>query len=267
MDKTKLNTLLDRVYELEGLIHLALNRDDDTYRIAKLMADKGEAVSRALAEVEENAIPADAEAPEGPNPLAEVEELISYALEEETDTADAAGEKAEVSAESVAETLTEGVKENAAENVETPANVGQGVERATDSVESDAESKAEAPAARPVDKPAEKEEDKDEADAIVNGSPVTAIGTREPESEENGAAAPSQSGRKLKTLFSINDRFRFSRELFGGSTRRFDDSLNFLEMALDYNEVEDYFIEEVGMDPEDDTVKEFLEVLSKAFAD
>lgn len=49
MNREKLNSLLDSIYELEGLVHLALNRDDSPAALPELIVRKGRELS-SLAE-------------------------------------------------------------------------------------------------------------------------------------------------------------------------------------------------------------------------
>ena len=231
----KLKTLLDRVYELEGLIHLALSRNDGaSARIASLIAAKGEAVSRAMADFEMTAIPSDAESPEGPNPLAEAEEFIAYSLEEE---------------ESTAENLISDTLPEPTDREENDGDIQPGETVSYQSPESDGDSLS--------------EEAGDSISVDEKNSETLVQDGQHADPVENDRQKP----HNLRTLFSINDRFRFARELFGGSTRRFDDSLAYLDGAIDLNEVEDFFVGEQGFDPESEVVKEFLDTLSRAFAD
>lgn len=221
-----LKTLLDRVYELEGLIHLALSRTDSESKenIARLIAAKGEAVSRALAAFEETAVAVDASAPEGPDPLAEAEELISYSIEEEE-------ESSEVPADSTP-----------SETYDQPESSGS------------------------EETPAPEEDTRDIP--VTQENSLASDSDNIPDNSDNDNSDKTESSpRRLRSLFTINDRFRFARELFGGSTRRLDDSLTYLDVAIDFNEVEDFFLTEQGLDPDSEVTREFLEILSRAFAD
>lgn len=71
----------------------------------------------------------------------------------------------------------------------------------------------------------------------------------------------------LKSLFSLNDRFLFSRELFGGDMKMFDSTLKFLEGIKDFSDIEDYFYSELEWNPEDANVASFLEILRPHFND
>ncbi len=76
-------------------------------------------------------------------------------------------------------------------------------------------------------------------------------------------AAPAES--KSKPLLSVNDRFRFRRELFGNSDPDFNDALNLIATMDSYDEAEDYFINSLEWDSESLVVKEFLEMLMRYY--
>ena len=73
--------------------------------------------------------------------------------------------------------------------------------------------------------------------------------------------------RKLRgrLVFSINDRYRFKRELFNNSDADLNTTLAFVASMDDYEEAEEYFIDELGFDPKNQTVVDFFDVLSKYF--
>lgn len=62
-------------------------------------------------------------------------------------------------------------------------------------------------------------------------------------------------------VFCINDRFRFRRELFNGSDEAFNGMLDKVSVMYDYEDAEAYFIGIKGLDPEDETVADFLDIL------
>ncbi len=67
--------------------------------------------------------------------------------------------------------------------------------------------------------------------------------------------------KKLKSAFSLNDRFLYARELFGGDMKMFDSALDFIEGVDDYSIIEDYFFNEMEWDAENPNVQAFMEVL------
>lgn len=68
-----------------------------------------------------------------------------------------------------------------------------------------------------------------------------------------------------KPAFCINDRFRFRRELFGGSDADFSSAMDLVATMDNYEEAEQYFIEELGWDVEDPNVADFLAIIERYF--
>ncbi len=83
----------------------------------------------------------------------------------------------------------------------------------------------------------------------------------EAENKESQAAAVRQ--RQKVPVFSINDRFLYSRELFGGRVADFESALKDVAGMESYEEAEEYFYTEWNLDPESPVVKGFLDVISK----
>lgn len=76
------------------------------------------------------------------------------------------------------------------------------------------------------------------------------------------AKAPANVGRPV---FSINDRFRFRRELFGNSDRDFNASLDLLCTMETLDEAENYFYNDLEWDPEQPCVKDFMSIVERYF--
>lgn len=91
--------------------------------------------------------------------------------------------------------------------------------------------------------------------------------------EEDGipdpaAAKDAQSSpvpERAKPLLSVNDRFRFRRELFSNSDRDFNSALDLVATMDSYDEAEDYFYNELEWDPENEVVVEFMTLLTRYF--
>ncbi|MDE7160250.1 MAG: hypothetical protein K2O24_05350 [Muribaculaceae bacterium] len=181
-------SLLDRVYELEGLLHLALERDEIPERLDQLIADKALRIAEPFADRI-----APAPAPAAPSPVEE-EEAHPYESPYKEPQEEEPEEEPEVEAEEF-------------------------------------EEYSEAPMAE------------DEPVAEVERQP-------------------------LRRHFSLNDRFRFSRELFGGSPARFDEILHVLDGMDSAAEAEAYLCDELGWEPDDDDMAaEFVEIVRAGFAD
>lgn len=85
----------------------------------------------------------------------------------------------------------------------------------------------------------------------------------EPEKPEPTTAARRQV--KLKSAFSLNDRFLYARELFNGNMKIFDSTLEFIEGIEDYSMVEDYFYSELEWNPEKPHVAAFMDIIRPHF--
>lgn len=75
-----------------------------------------------------------------------------------------------------------------------------------------------------------------------------------------------EGSRNLRKAFSINDRFRFRRELFGNSDIEMSDTLNLVEAMSSYSEAVDYFMTDLQWDADNQEVKDFMEIIEKHFA-
>lgn len=87
-----------------------------------------------------------------------------------------------------------------------------------------------------------------------------------PKTKTDGPA-PTASKRqiKLKSAFSLNDRFLYARELFNGNMKMFDSTLDFIEGIEDYSIIEDYFYSELEWNPENTNVATFMDILRPHF--
>lgn len=83
--------------------------------------------------------------------------------------------------------------------------------------------------------------------------------------EADGAFAERQMSEKRKPVFSINDRFRFRRELFSNSDRDFNDALDMLASMDCYEEAENYFYNNLEWDMENPEVCAFMDIVARYF--
>ncbi|MDE7345653.1 MAG: hypothetical protein K2N48_02800 [Muribaculaceae bacterium] len=90
--------------------------------------------------------------------------------------------------------------------------------------------------------------------------------TEEPEPLEKAVfevEAPTSTRRhgKLKPAFSLNDRFLYARELFGGNMKTFDSTIEQIEGIEDYSGIEDFCYNDLKWNREDSHVSAFMEVV------
>lgn len=72
--------------------------------------------------------------------------------------------------------------------------------------------------------------------------------------------------KNLKKAFTLNDRFRYRRELFENSDVQMTNTLNLIETMNSFEEAEEYFYEDLAWDKESSEVHDFMEVIRKHFA-
>ena len=87
-------------------------------------------------------------------------------------------------------------------------------------------------------------------------------GEEEKEAEEATAPKPK---RNLRAVFSLNDRFLYSRELFNGNMKLFDSTVDSIADIDDYSLVEDHFYKELNWDAENPNVAGFMEIMKINF--
>ncbi len=75
-----------------------------------------------------------------------------------------------------------------------------------------------------------------------------------------------ESAKNIHTAFSINDKFRFRRELFSNSIQDYNESIDIIAAMSSYDEAEDYFYNDLCWDPDNSEVKAFMEIVSRYFA-
>lgn len=75
-----------------------------------------------------------------------------------------------------------------------------------------------------------------------------------------------REARDLRRAFTLNDKFRFRRELFGSNDALFGQVLTRLSELEDMPEAESYLYDYLGLDPDNDDVKDFVAIVANHFA-
>lgn len=70
------------------------------------------------------------------------------------------------------------------------------------------------------------------------------------------------NSKPVKFKFSINDKFRFRRELFNFSDEEMDDALSIAGQMNSVDEIEDYFYNDLCWDPENEDVVDFMKIIT-----
>ena len=127
-----------------------------------------------------------------------------------------------------------------------------------------AEAAAEAAAAEEEEEEEEEEEGKKEESAIVEEPVVeTVVKEEEPKSAVLGESLKLSAG--LRHAISLNDSFRFSRELFGGNTDLMNRVIEQISVMSSYKTAVAFLSSKVELNEEKEAVNDFLELLKKYF--
>lgn len=262
--------MLNKVYELEGLLELGVRRGENIPEsLPSLVADKCFAIANQAVKWNTFDVP-QSEKIENTysihdNLVADekedkaVEIFVNNVLSEAEGLQEIQSED-ELIEESSEEEYEEMIESHLPE--ETPKEIEESstdLEEIADDTELEAVAEAEADP--------ESEIEKDAEDSKVEG-----IIYEEANEDvvENDAVEMIQhqnhSSRPLVSFFSINDKFRFRRELFSNSNAELVDSLNLIETMDSLSEAEDYFFNDLQWDPDSEDVIDFLRIIKAYFA-
>ena len=235
--------MIAEAYELEGLLLLADNRGADTPEyVFTAIGEKLDRLQMLLGEREGD----------------EGEETQEDACMVENDVADAVSEEPEPEPEEdVAEVTAEQVADGEYDNEQEPM-----VELVLDD-EPTAESTAEPDAETP--NVADETEAVEAEDNIEEETEANEKASDDSEPLRLDEKLQRSRSKDLKSAFSLNDTFRFRRELFGNSAAEMTDALHMVEAMHSFDEAEDYFYGDLGWDRESDDVKEFMAIIKNHF--
>ena len=142
---------------------------------------------------------------------------------------------------------------------EKPVVIAAAAETAAEEEEEEEEEEAAAAAEEE-----EEEEGKKEEPAIVEEPVVeTVVKEEEPKSAVLGESLKLSAG--LRHAISLNDSFRFSRELFGGNTDLMNRVIEQISVMSSYKTAVAFLSSKVELNEEKEAVNDFLELLKKYF--
>jgi hypothetical protein len=75
-----------------------------------------------------------------------------------------------------------------------------------------------------------------------------------------------REARDLRKAFTLNDKFRFRRELFANNDALFAETLNLLSAMKNTEEAVEYMRDDLGWDMDNDDVKDFVNIVNNHFA-
>ena len=267
--------IIDKTLELEGLLLLAQSRAGSELEasVNRLIVSKKDEVAKLI------------DAAFGGEPKCDVEPQPIVMPIDETEADEEVAEEAETEeepiAEPVEEPIDEPVEEPAVERGPLENFIPEPIEMPVEPLVSDIFDDShlepieepqpiEVPAAEdkpifddaPIDEEDaplddEYEDDEEEDDDEVLDDDDEALTLDE--------ALQRSMSRDLRKAFSLNDRFRYRRELFGNSDVEMNDTLNLVETMHSYSEAEEFFYGDLEWDSESPEVKDFMAVIRNHF--
>ncbi len=112
------------------------------------------------------------------------------------------------------------------------------------------------------------EEMEDAGGPVLPSAPQPAV--QEASAQETATSTVDEriardKAKDIFKAFTLNDKFRFRRELFRNSQAEFEDTLETISAMSSFDEAEEYFYEDLCWDPANEDVKAFMEVVAKHF--
>lgn len=74
-----------------------------------------------------------------------------------------------------------------------------------------------------------------------------------------------QRAKEFSKAFTLNDKYRFCRELFHGSEADFNETLDIVAAMTSPDEAVEYFYDDLCWDPDNEYVKEFMTIVERHF--
>ena len=243
-----LETLLKQVLELEGLLLIAEKRGDD---VPNLVFDM---IKQKAAAIGELAGVAASDNKQGIDALPDDEPdddiTVEFVDDEETASADepvAEAPSAPVAAEPEPVVAPEPSVVSEPEPAPEPTPVSEPEPTPVDEPEP-----VEAPTLAPEE--VEPEAEAEEFEPDPDDQPLTL-----------DEALQRDMTKDLRQAFSLNDRYRYRRELFGNSDSVMNETLNLIEAMHSFDEAEDYFYNDLQWEHDSPEVADFMVIIKNHF--
>ena len=281
MDYTPFDDILKHIYELEGLVMVARRDNAERNLIIQSMQEKIGVINSLLDNECQHAAQADCHAqPMNETPYSiedsSDEQVVSDSIDETPDTQDFT---------KGAETISTEIDYKPGDS--TPIGLMAAVSDDDEEDAAQAEEDENHHALPECDDDGKSCHDSTEEPAkemTFDYTEPKKIEQEEPETDDDRYMQPSDDdddtqspltidtmlqrnmSRDLKHAFTVNDRYRFCRELFGNSTVEMNDALNLVETMQSYAEAEEYFYgAPLSWDKESPEVIDFMAILRNHF--
>ena len=264
-----LEQLLKQVLELEGLILVAQRRGEETpLAVHQLISEKAAQIG-AFAAAEK---PADEPATQNAiDALPDDEPDDDITLEFVDEDADTADEDAAAADTAAADEEPQPEPEVTVVVDDEPEVVVEVVPEPEPAEEPEAEPQPEPePEPESIEEEATAQEAADaesEPEIAADAEPVTAddFTTVDDEPVRLDEALQRNMVKDLHHAFSLNDRFRYRRELFGNSDQVMEETLNHIESMATFDEAENYFYNDLEWEYDSPEVADFMVIIKNYF--
>ena len=264
-----LEQLLKQVLELEGLILVAQRRGEETpLAVHQLISEKAAQIG-AFAAAEK---PADEPAKQNAiDALPDDEPDDDITLEFVDEDADTADEDADATDIAAADEEPQPEPEVTVVVDDEPEVVVEVVPEPEPAEEPEAEPQPEPePEPESIEEEATTQEAADaesEPEIAPDAEPVTAddFTTVDDEPVRLDEALQRNMVKDLHHAFSLNDRFRYRRELFGNSDQVMEETLNHIESMATFDEAENYFYNDLEWEYDSPEVADFMVIIKNYF--
>lgn len=264
-----LEQLLKQVLELEGLILVAQQRGEETpLAVHQLISEKAAQIG-AFAAAEK---PADEPAKQNAiDALPDDEPDDDITLEFVDEDADTADEDADATDTAAADEEPQPEPEVTVVVDDEPEVVVEVVPEPEPAEQPEAEPQPEPePEPESIEEEATAQEAADaesEPEIAADAEPVTAddFTTVDDEPVRLDEALQRNMVKDLHHAFSLNDRFRYRRELFGNSDQVMEETLNHIESMATFDEAENYFYNDLEWEYDSPEVADFMVIIKNYF--
>lgn len=236
-----LTGLLNLAYEIEGLLMLHISRGEEAApEMGQLLTAKAEKLLAGL-KAESRAYDTQTESQD--------DEVVTTVTVVEPSCGEAPAVEAEKDVTVVEQPAATTAPVTDSEAIAGGRESEEVAEAAVDTTEADAEAVAENAIAEET------------ADAVPTVNDTLAAETQLTLDEK----LARERAADISKAFTLNDRFRFRRELFRNSDEEFRETLEAIGSMADMDEAEDYFFNDLCWDASDPVVKEFMAMVAKHF--
>lgn len=296
--KEEIKKLLEKAYELEGLLLLALHREEPPLELGILISQKCEEISTgavdALSYSPTNTEPEPdesidhriedfepTESLEGENPEETVETGETEIPEEKAESEEPAetieAEEAGFSEEEEIDSDEEKEPENSEEEeflenqdeIEESEEPEENEEEDGEVIEDEEDNdyrEFDEDENEDIDGVDDEGEDMDEEEDEFDDGTFYTLEEEEPYQPKN---KPDRSTdpvtARVAPKFSINDKFLFIREIFKGNASEFNEAIEKMRTLPNAQQAEEYYIENLKLDPDDPAAAHFLETVRTYF--